>query len=37
MKKENRKTLKAIYKVLKKASDRDIEEFFKAVAKLTVK
>ena len=34
MNKENRKTLKGIYKVLKKASDADIEKVFAAVARL---
>lgn len=31
---ENRKTLRRIYKALSKASDKDIERFFVAVADL---
>lgn len=34
MNKENKKTLKGIYKVLKKASDKDIEKVFAAIARL---
>jgi len=34
MNRENKKTLRLIYKALKKASDKDIERFFVAVADL---
>ena len=34
MNRENKRTLRLIYKALKKASDNDIERFFVAVADL---
>lgn len=34
MNRENKRTLRRIYKVLKKAGDKDIERFFLAVADL---
>ena len=34
MDRENKRTLRRIYKALKKASDKDIERFFVAVADL---
>lgn len=34
MNKENKKTLKGIYRVLRKASDADIQKVFVAIARL---